>query len=90
MSSKLFMNQESFLPRDQEMFGRGGMPMQARGLGGDIGRHIGDWIQSALGFRRGGRVASRSLGGELGNLYKDIKERIGVKKRGGRMKKHKK
>jgi hypothetical protein len=34
----------------------GASKMQARALGGDIGRAIGDWIQSSLGLRRGGKA----------------------------------
>ena len=36
-----------------------GMPMRKK-LGGDllssVGRHLGDYIQSALGFKKGGRI----------------------------------
>lgn len=35
---------------------KGSLKMKARGLGGDIGRAIGDWIQSSLGLARGGKA----------------------------------
>lgn len=107
--SKLFQQERFYTPigvgdsftTDRDMgFARGGMP--ARGAGGDIGRVIGDWIQSSLGFRRGGRaMKARALGGDmddgspksvkdsLGRLGSAVKKLIGIK-RGGKARRMKK
>jgi hypothetical protein len=37
-----------------------GMPPMRKKLGGDllstVGKYVGDWVQSALGFKKGGKI----------------------------------
>jgi phage tail tape-measure protein len=54
------------MPKKMKMKRRGGAAMS---VGGDIGRWLGDWFQSWLGFANGGEVLSK---GEIQNVVADL------------------